>query len=87
MATVIGKIDCPARCGQGQAEVREGKGGTLTIFHKGCCQAFVKSPTSVTALRAFLAGEGPKPQLPAAQPLKEEKSDAAKPAAGSKWFF
>jgi len=72
MATVIGKVDCPAHCG-GKAEVREAKSGTLQIFHQGCMQAFVKNADSVKALRAHLAGEDdPKPALPAGTPIHPE---------------
>jgi len=86
VTTTIGKVDCPSHCG-GQAEVREAKGGTLTFFHQGCCQGFIKSPNSVKALRAYLAGEGPKPALPAPTTTGKEAERAAGTTAAEKYFF
>lgn len=57
MATVIGKAKCSA-CDR-DAEVREAKGGALTIFCTATdCGAhtMVKRPNAVAALRARLAG-------------------------------
>jgi len=84
VTTTIGKVDCPSHCG-GQAEVREAKGGTLTFFHQGCCQGFIKSPNSVKALRAYLAGEGPKPALP--PPETKETARAISDSLADKLFF
>ncbi len=64
MATVIGKVDCPAHCGRGQAEVREAKSGTLCIFHQGCSQTFIRNRESVKALREFIAGESDRSPAP-----------------------
>ena len=54
---MIGKVTCGA-CG-GEAHVREGKGGTLSVACQAAdCKttAFVKSPSAVAKLRARLAG-------------------------------
>lgn len=77
---MIGKVDCPGRCG-GQCEVREVKNGWLQLFHKKengkqCFQAFIKDHDSVAAWRAYLAGDGAKPATPAAVPDSGKAPDA-----------
>ncbi len=84
MATVIGKAKCSA-CDR-DAEVREAKGGALTIFcpHQDCgAHTMVKRPNAVAALRARLAGRSGEP-APAAAGARSAGQDMEDFLAGRK---